>query len=175
MIYKLGELKLNINQVELIPVRLESKSELENLMSYYLHDLSEFADDLKISEDGKFKYDGMELYLSEKDLKPFFINFNGENIGFILLNTGRYVPKGIDYIINEFFILKGYRRKGLGASSIKKLMDVFKGTYFVKELLDNKLAVSFWKRFYKRQGIQFDENSVLSDGFECIIQRFEIK
>jgi len=166
---------MNINEVELIPVNLESRLELENLISFYLHDLSEFADDLKINENGKFKYDGMELYFSRDDLKPFFINFNDENIGFILLNSGKYVPKDVKYIINEFFILKGYRRKGLGAASIKKLMDDFKGTYLVEQLSDNKLAVEFWKRFYETQEIEFIEKSIIDHGFECIIQKFEIK
>ena len=171
----MGGLNLNINQVELIPVSLESKYELESLMSYYLHDLSEFADDLKINDDGKFRYDGMELYFSEEDLKPFFINFNGENIGFILLNTGRYVLKDVDYMINEFFILKGYRRNGIGALSIKKLMEDFKGIYLVEQLLENKIAVNFWKRFYVTHEIEFRENSMIDHGFECIMQKFEVK
>ncbi|WBW97296.1 GNAT family N-acetyltransferase [Oceanirhabdus sp. W0125-5] len=166
---------MNIDKVELIPVILESKSKLENLMSYYLHDLSEFADDLKISEDGKFKYDGMDLYFSQEDLKPFFIKYDDEYIGFILLNSGKYVPKNIDYMINEFFILKGYRRKGIGSTSIKKLLDSFKGIYLVEQLVDNKLAVNFWKGFYHANQIEFKEKSIVDDGFECIMQRFEVK
>ena len=53
-------------------------------MNLYLHDLSEFVSDLKINEDGKFEYEGFELYFSSEDLRPFFIIYQGEMVGFIL-------------------------------------------------------------------------------------------
>jgi Fe-S cluster biosynthesis and repair protein YggX len=46
---------MNLNEKKLERISIESKAKLENLMSIYLHDLSEFASDLKINEDGKFE------------------------------------------------------------------------------------------------------------------------
>ncbi|WP_276576046.1 hypothetical protein [Oceanirhabdus seepicola] len=42
-------------------------------------------------------------------------------------------------------------------------------------MLDNKLAVDFWKGFYETQEIEFIEKSIIDHGFECIMKKFEIK
>ncbi|GAA0126826.1 GNAT family N-acetyltransferase [Clostridium sp. CTA-19] len=167
------EMKPN-ESIELIPVKVETKHILENLMTLYLHDLSEFADDLKININGKFEYDGVDLYITQDELKPFFIYLEDDIVGFILLNTGRYVPKGVDFVVNEFFILKTFRRKGISTLAIKKLFDNNKGKYKIGQLANNKIAIHFWKKFYKIQEIEYKESIEIVDGFECYSQLFYI-
>jgi predicted acetyltransferase len=167
-----GEVKMNLNEITLEKVTLKSKTKLENLMNLYLHDLSEFASDLKINEDGKFQYEGLELYFTSEDLKPFFITYQDKVVGFILLNTGKYVPRDIDYTVHEFFILRSFRKKGIGTVAINKLFDLYKGKYNVGQLGNNKTAISFWKNFYKIQGIKYTETKEAVDNFECCTQMF---
>lgn len=147
---------------------------LENLMALYLHDLSEFSLDLKVNEAGKFVYDGLEFYFSTKELKPFFVYFEDEIAGFILLNSGRYVPMIIDYSVHEFFILKSFRKKGIGAIAIKQIFDMYKGKYKIVQLKNNKLAIDFWTNLYKKQGIEYNMFEEKSDGIECMMQIFNI-
>lgn len=55
---KSGDNLMNLKEeIQLIPIKMEAKNILENLMSMYLHDLSEFADDLIANKDGMFEYD----------------------------------------------------------------------------------------------------------------------
>jgi len=163
---------MDLNKINLEQVTLKKKTKLESLMNLYLHDLSEFASDLKINEDGKFKYDGFELYFTSEDLKPFFITYHDEMVGFVLLNTGKYVPSDIDYTIHEVFLLRGFRKKGIGTVAIKKLFELYKGKYNIVQLGNNKIAIDFWKNFYKIEGLKYTETKEIVDNFECCTQIF---
>lgn len=165
---------MNLNEIELERVNIESKAKLENLMSIYLHDLSEFAADLKINEDGKFEYDGLELYFKSEDLTPYFITYKGEVAGFVLFNTGKYVPKDIDYVVHELFILKGFRNKGIGNAAIRILLDKYKGKYRIVQISTNKTAVNFWTKFYEKQGIEYIESKEKHDDLEGNVQIFNV-
>ncbi len=165
---------MNLNEVKLEPVTIESKEKLKNLMSIYLHDLSEFASDLKINEDGKFEYDGLELYFKSEDLKPFFITYYGEAVGFVLLNTGRYIPEDRDYVVNELFLLKGFRKKGIANTAIKNLLETYRGKYEIAQISNNKLAVNFWKKFYENHSIKYTESREIIDSIEGNVQRFNV-
>lgn len=165
---------MNLNETKLERITLSSKAKLENLMSMYLHDLSEFADDLKINEDGRFEYDGLELYFKSEDLAPYFIIYQGEVAGFVLFNKGRYVPKDIDYVIHELFILKGFRKKGVGSAAIRILLDECKGKYRVVQISNNKTAVNFWIKFYENQGIKYIESKERLDDLDGNVQIFNV-
>lgn len=163
---------MNLNEIKLERVTMQTKTKLENLMNLYLHDLSEFADDLKPNEAGKFEYEGLNLYFSKEELNPFFIMCQGETAGFVLLNSGKYAGKDSDYVIHELFILKGFRKKGIASAAIENLMRIYKGKYKVEQIVSNKKAVNFWKIFYKKHNIEYEESEEVFDGIECIQQKF---
>lgn len=160
--------------IKLLKVDKEKENILKSLMSLYLHDLSEFADDLEVNEKGIYEYEGIELYFSKVELNPFLIYCNDKIAGFLLLNSGKYVLKDIDYSIHEIFILKSYRGKGVATSAIKKIFYGYKGKYKVEQLQDNKLALDFWKRFYKKQNIIYEEEIEVIDGFNGCTQVFTV-
>jgi len=160
--------------VNLVPVAQEKQNKLENLMTLYLHDLSQYAQDLKVNEDGRFEYDGLELFFKREGLHPYFINLQTETVGFILLNSGKFVPADIDYCVNELFLLKGYRGKGIAAAAINELTKTYPGKYLVAQLANNKPAIDFWRSLYKRNNIEFEEKEETFDGLQCITQIFSV-
>lgn len=164
---------MNLNEVTLEKVTFESITKLENLMSLYLHDLSEYASDLKISNNGKFEYEGLDLYFKAEDLHPFFITHQGETAGFVLLNSGKYVPRDIDYEVHELFLLKGYRKKGISTAAINNLLNLYKGTYKIVQIASNSPAIHFWTNFYKRNGINYTEVNDVFDGIDGRAQIFK--
>jgi predicted acetyltransferase len=165
---------MNLNETKLERITIDSKAKLENLMSIYLHDLSEFAADLKINQEGKFKYCGLELYFKSDELTPYFITYQGEVAGFVLVNTGKYIPKDIDYVVHELFILKGFRNKGIGSIAIRILLDKYKGKYKVVQISTNKTAVNFWIKFYEKQGIKYIQSKENLDDLEVNVQTFNV-
>ncbi|MFJ8260496.1 hypothetical protein ACIQ4I_00840 [Rummeliibacillus sp. NPDC094406] len=48
--------------IELIEANSENKNILENLFQYYLHDLSEYTENLSLESDGKFDSGDVELF-----------------------------------------------------------------------------------------------------------------
>ncbi|MEG2017773.1 MAG: hypothetical protein RR128_04855, partial [Clostridium sp.] len=63
---------------------------------------------------------------------------------------------------------------GVATNAIKKLFDMYKGKYKVKQLQDNKLAVNFWSKFYKNEDIDYEEEVEVIDGFNGCSQVFEV-
>lgn len=165
---------MNLNEIKLERVEVESKEQLENLMSLYLHDLSEFAPDLKVNENGKFHYDGLELYFKSEDLNPFFILYKGEVAGFVLFNSGKYVTKDIDYVIHELFLLKAFRKKGIANAAVETLLNTYKGTYKIVQISSNNKAVHFWTRFYEKHGIKYEQSKERLDDIDCNVQVFKV-
>jgi predicted acetyltransferase len=97
-------------------VNSDRKEILKNLMTLYLHDLSEFIDNISLnSNNGLFEFDVLDWFFEKEGLTPFFINLGGEPVGFILLQSGPYSNQEYaDYVLNSFFIIKNQRRKGIG-------------------------------------------------------------
>lgn len=165
---------MNNEKVGLVRVEKEQFDLLENLMSLYLHDLSAFSTELKINEKGKFVYEGLEYYLSEKELRPFFIYYKDELSGFALLNGGKFVSLAVDYSIHEFFILKAFRKNGLGKKAAKIIFNEYPGKYKIEQLAGNHAATRFWRAVYNENNIAYNEMTEKSDGEEYIIQIFSI-
>ena len=165
---------MTIERVSLIKIEKDDLNILENLMELYLHDLSAFSEELKINEKGKFGYEGLQFYLSEEDLGAFFIYADEELCGFALLNSGKYVPIGVDYSIHEFFIAKYFRKKGVGKRATKLIFENYPGRYKIEQLSRNIRAIEFWRNVYKEYDIEYNEMTETSDGEEFFIQILKI-
>ena len=117
--------KLNIQIFEASSV--DEKEILRNLLALYLHDLSEFTGDLDINERGFFEYEGLNMYYQKETLSPLLYKVDGEYAGFILFNEPPYAPEDVDYNINEFFLLRKYRGKGIAQEVTKELFFILLG------------------------------------------------
>ena len=163
---------MNLEDVKVEIIEDEKENVLKNMVSLYLHDLSEYADDLRINSEGKFEYGGLHYYFTEKDLIPFFICWKNEIAGFVLLNSGKYVPEDAEFSIHEIFVLKSFRGMGVAFSAVSKIIKMYKGKYRVEQLKENTSAVKFWKSFYKKMNIDYVEKEEILDGYEVYVQLF---
>lgn len=154
---------------------LESeKSKLRNLYSLYLHDLSQFTSKIDIGADGSFEYNSLDKFWEVEGLSPYFIKLDNTIIGFILLLERPFLKKENDFGVNDIFILNKYKGKGMAQQAIKKLFQEKNGKYFVIELIENRPAISFWKKLYGELNIQYEERHYLIDDEQCLIQVFNI-
>ncbi|WP_025783398.1 GNAT family N-acetyltransferase [Sporosarcina sp. D27] len=147
---------------------------LRNLYSLYLHDLSSFTENIVLGKDGSFHFDDIEMFWNVEGLTPFFLKYEDEIIGFLLLLERPFLKKEMDFGVNDIFILNKFRRKGLGKQILEKLFKEKPGKYFVIELLENKSAVLFWKKVYKQLNIEIEERKELIDDEHCLIQTFRV-
>ncbi|BAB04815.1 GNAT family N-acetyltransferase [Halalkalibacterium halodurans] len=160
--------------VTLKEVLEKEKSILRNLYSLYLHDLSKFTSMIEIGADGFFEFEGLDKFWEVDGLSPYFILLDDNIIGFILLLERPFLQKESDFGINDIFILNKYKGNGMGRKAIKKIFCEKQGKYFVIELIENRPAISFWKKIYNDLNIQYEERRDIIDDEPCLIQTFKI-
>lgn len=135
----------------------EQREEFLNLYNLYLYDLSPFNGD-EMRDDGTFDPTNTYLYLERDELHPFFIRYEERTVGFILVTSKPFVDEGVDYSIQELFVLKKYRGMNLASLAVEQVLATFKGRFRVAELKNNAAAVRFWNKFYKDHNIRYTEN-----------------
>ncbi len=132
--------------VDIIPAALADKPILANLYQLYVHDFSEFVD-LELGEDGRFTYDPLPTYWTERDRFPFLIRVNGRLAGFALVKKGSDFSCLSDvWDMADFFIARGFRRSGVATSAALKLWKQFPGAWEVRVMKANIAALSFWRK-----------------------------
>lgn len=132
--------------IQLVKVTEKNKSLLFNLMQLYLYDLSVYFN-FKINNNGIYEYDHFEDYFIDSNYIPYFIYSDNELVGFVLLNDYSPITNTHENIINvsEFFILKLYRKQGLGEMTFQALLEMHKGVWTIKPAAFSKEANAFWE------------------------------
>jgi predicted acetyltransferase len=120
---------------------------LANLLELYQHDLSDcFA--VEIGADGRFGYQKLPLYWSEPERRfPLLIRYGTSVAGFVLVMLGSPISNDPTvYDVAEFFVLRRYRRSGVGRRAARALWDQYRGRWMVRVFERNVRAVPFWER-----------------------------
>lgn len=120
---------------------------LANLLELYSHDLSDvFA--LELGANGRFGYERLPLYWSESDRRfPFIIRAGTRVAGFALVTRGS--PSSDDpneFDMAEFFVLRRYRRSGVGRRAAFLLWNRFAAQWVVRVAEGNQSGLRFWAR-----------------------------
>ena len=120
---------------------------LANLLELYIHDMSEVFSHVELGPDGRFGYRHLPLYWSEQDRRfAFLIRCDGRIGGFVLVTRGSPAvsdPNVLD--VAEFFVVRQYRRGGVGRRAAFLLWDRLPGKWIVRVLEGNRGAVAFWR------------------------------
>jgi predicted acetyltransferase len=127
--------------VEVLPADDSRRGTIANLMQMYLHDLSEFNGE-NPSRQGVFEYAYLDDYWIEPERHPFLFLAAGSLAGFALV---RKLEPNV-HELAEFFILRNYRRHGIGTSAAYSLFARFEGTWHVAQEHHNTPAQTFWRR-----------------------------
>src|SRR5450432_780824 len=130
----------------LISASNEYEEVVKNLMQFYFYDFSEFVD-CDVENDGLYAaYAGLDLYWKEINYRfPYLITKDEKYIGFVLVRKIES-PEGSYFSIAEFFIMRKYRRTGIGSAVAKEIFDLHKGKWEVYQKESNKPAQSFWTK-----------------------------
>ena len=161
--------------VGLFQAAKSDENTLRNLLQLYIHDFSEFLG-MRPSEEGWFSYPSLPLYWSEPTRVAYLIRAEGSLVGFALVSRGSVVsgdPAVLD--LAEFFVIRGVRRRGVGAAAARQLFRSFPGRWEVRVGDFNAPAQKFWKNAierYVRERFQI-EPWTRDDGSPWKVFRFE--
>lgn len=138
-----------IKRMTLAEVPAERKEVIDNLMQLYLHDFSEFAaigtEHGEVTAEGRFPYQWLDSYWREEGRLPFAIQADGHLAGFALINRWSALGRPLDQAVAEFFVLRKYRRSGVGSQAAQLLFARFPGQWEVPVAWYNQPALSFWR------------------------------
>ena len=138
--------KASLMKIEVVPATKEQEPVLANLLELYTYDFSELVD-LKIGVDGRFGYERLPLYWREPGRFPFLIRANGDLAGFVLVQQGSQVSTAAEiWDVAEFFVLRRYRRHGVGVRAAHDVWRMFAGRWEVRVTDNNLVGRSFWQR-----------------------------
>jgi len=131
------------------PAPIAERATLERLLQLYLHDFSAFAapdgPHGDVEADGRFAYPDLERYWLTSDHQALLMRAGGRLAGFALLNG--WAPSGepVDYAMAEFFVLRKYRRIGLGRTAARRIIAARPGRWEVGVAAYNAPALAFWR------------------------------
>jgi predicted acetyltransferase len=125
--------------VEVIEAAADDQPVVRRLLELYLHDFSLFTG-ADVDRDGRFGYPYLDAYWRDSDRKPFLFRVDGRWAGFALVRTG------VPHDMAEFFIMRKYRRGGVGSAAARDLFARFPGAWQVRQMRANVDATSFWRR-----------------------------
>jgi predicted acetyltransferase len=130
--------------VEVRPAAAEEEPVLANLMELYTHDFSEIVE-LQLKPDGRFGYPRLARYWREEGRFPFLVRVDGNLAGFALVSKGSEISgdPGV-WDMSEFFVVRGWRKRGIGAVVARELWRRFPGPWEVRVLEGNHGARAFW-------------------------------
>jgi predicted acetyltransferase len=132
--------------IEVIPAAPEQEPILANLFELYAHDFSEFHN-LELGADGRFGFQHLALYWVEPERHPFLVKVDGKWAGFVLVKRGSEVSFDENtWDLAEFFIARGYRRRGVGMTVAHEVWRRFPGRWEVRVMESNVSAREFWER-----------------------------
>jgi len=130
--------------IEVIPAAPEHAPILANLLELYAHDFSEFRN-LEIGEDGRFGYNPLPEYWSEPGRHPFLIRIGGKLAGLVLVTRGSGISgNGAVWDMAEFFVMRGFRRRGMGTRAAHEVWKSLPGMWEVRVMQANVPALHFW-------------------------------
>ncbi|MEM9164716.1 MAG: GNAT family N-acetyltransferase [Cyanobacteria bacterium P01_F01_bin.4] len=129
--------------LEILKATQEDKPILRRMLELHQHDLSSFSN-ADLNQHGEFGYPYLDHYWTEPERHSYLARLSGKLAGFALVNTHHYLPES-DYSMAEFFVMKRYRRQGLGRAMAMHIFEQHPGIWEIRQLPGHTEAVTFWK------------------------------
>ena len=159
--------------MELVPATPRDQPVLLNLGEYYAYDFSELLG-LDVGDTGRFGVDRLDRHFADPLCHPFLIRVDGKLAGFAL-QEGRSRLTGEAGIndVAEFFVMRKFRKLGVGTRAACALFDRFAGSWEVRQVRANVGATAFWRKVIARYTSgAYAELDWNDEPFRGTVQRF---
>ena len=145
-------------RVEVTEALADDRTVIRRLLQLYHYDFSEF-DGGDVNPHGEYLHPYFDEYWTDSDRKAFLFRVEGALAGFALVFTGS------PHDIAEFFVMRKYRRCGVGAQAAADLFDRFPGRWTVRQQLANPAATAFWREAIRYPFHEFEDDKEIVQSF----------
>lgn len=128
--------------MRLVPATADQKPLIANLLQLYLYDMTESMP-FPVGSDGRFEYDFLDRFWQS----PYLILSGDEIAGFALvIDQCPLTGRSPCFFMAEYFVLKAYRKQGLGRFSLDSILANHPGNWHIGVPHANQPAQAFWGR-----------------------------
>lgn len=140
--------------LDVVPADAADREAVANLMQLYLYDFSEFDPGLEIDDKGRFAYPAFDSYWrGDRQRTIRLFRSGGATVGFAFIGDCSLSGRDVDRCLVEFFVLRAYRRSGVGWEAAARLFDTLPGRWEVGVRGTNVPAVNFWRTALRAETI----------------------
>jgi predicted acetyltransferase len=144
------------------------------LTELYAYDLSAVAS-LDLGDDGRFHAIDVDALWTEPRRHGYLIRVDDRLAGFAMVHEfSRLTGDASVRDMAQFFVVKRYRRAGVGSRSARWLFDRFPGRWEVRQREENQAATAFWRQVIDQHTAgRFEDVSWNDERWRGPVQRFE--
>ncbi|MDP8202648.1 MAG: GNAT family N-acetyltransferase [Candidatus Tenebribacter burtonii] len=170
-----SQICLNKYDVTIVDAKPEQEEIYRNLVNLQFHDLSEFRDSFDILEDGRFEWTFSDCFKPNNEHHhPLLILCKDRIVGFLIFSVFNGKHPEVDFQLVEMFVLKMYRKKGVGKQVIEIIFDNYKGKYHLDVSEKNIPAIKFWEKLIEKHSNQIFKKPFKDEGNKYINYIFVI-
>jgi predicted acetyltransferase len=122
----------------------QDKLVLRQMLELYQYDMTDFLPQ-DLNEHGEYGLVGVERYLKNPKLEAYLFLVDGKYAGFGLVDPDVRLPEN-ELWMGQFFVLKKYRRLGVGRKGAHFIFSQSPGRWEVGQMRLNEPARKFWLR-----------------------------
>lgn len=162
-----------MKHVDELEVRLAVAGErgaLQQMLELYQHDLSDIWDQ-DLDANGCYGY-ALDRYWGDGATYPFVALVSGRYAGCALVDGNVKVGEA-GHWMDQFFVLKKYRREGVGAALARAVFTALPGRWEVGQMPANHAARAFWRHVIGAwTGGAYTETELASSWWQGTVQSF---
>ncbi|MCC7207258.1 MAG: GNAT family N-acetyltransferase [Anaerolineae bacterium] len=132
-------------ELHITQARESDAATVENLLQLYVYDYTDFMD-WDVEADGRYNLPDLDGQLFAPGRSVFLLHAEGALAGFAIIDQPPDPPADHDTDMREFFVMRRFRRKGVGAWFARELFGRFPGRWRVEQLPKNVAAIAFWRK-----------------------------
>lgn len=132
-----------MKHLELRPAARDDWPCLENLMQFYLYELSQWLP-IKLTAQGLYALQSLDDYWRHPATHPWLILVAGELAGFAVIDQQR-CDSDARHNLGYLFVARRFRRLGVGRQVAQQLFEHHQGPWQVMHFDANLPARSFWQ------------------------------
>ena len=134
-----------VPRIEIIEAAAAEAPVVERLLQLYQYDFSEIEGGV-VDDTGTYRYTSLHGYWAEPEHHAFLVRVDGELAGLVLVKPawpGLAEPG--TRLVDEFFVMRKYRRRGVGRDIAQRIFDRLPGKWVLQETPHNVAAQAFWR------------------------------
>lgn len=145
--------------IQITPASIQQQAVIAQLYELYTYEMTDLAD-FDINDDGYYRYQELPLFWSTPNRYPYLILVDNKLAGFALIQQGSPIDDAPDvWDIAEFFIMRKFRKKGIGQFVAKSVWEAHPGLWQIRVWENNLVAHQFWNNIVKN----FTKKSILPE------------